>query len=58
MQSRWWWFDRLTMSGLRGPLTLSLSKGVGAVLHVMRVPAAVAAAGDGAVLPVALANPL
>jgi len=58
MQSRWWWFDRLTMSGLRGPLALSLSKGVGAVLHVMRVPAAMAAAGDGAVFPVALADSL
>ena len=58
MQSRWWWFDRLTMSGLRGPLTLSLSKGVRAVLHVMRVAATVAAAGDGAVLPVAVPDSL
>jgi len=58
MQSRWWWFDRLTMSGLRGPLALSLSKGVGAVLHVVRVPAAVAAAWHGAVLPVAVPDSL
>jgi hypothetical protein len=46
------------MSGLRGLLTLSLSKGVRAVLHVVGVSAPMAAAWHGAVLPVALADPL